>query len=248
MKKVMIILLGLLMMMSSCGTYEATGAASGAYFGSIVGSAIGGITGGWRGSDVGRLIGLAGGAAVGAAVGKAADEKAQQRYDEYAQRSSSRRNQRSWDDNDYNRDDYYERSGYDPTHSGDDRIMIDGMSAPTAVPLELRHIQVLDRNRDGVISRGEGCRVVFEIYNPTSQVAFGVRPMVSEVTGNRHILISENVLIESIAPKQAVRYTAMVKADNRLKDGDAVIRISLQQGRKELNSQTKEFRLRTSKR
>ena len=96
--------------------------------------------------------------------------------------------------------------------------MIDGMSAPTAVPLELRHIQVLDRNRDGVISRGEGCRVVFEIYNPTSQVAFGVRPMVSEVTGNRHILISENVLIESIAPKQAVRYTAMVKADNRLKN------------------------------
>ena len=39
MKKVLIFSLGLLLMMSSCGTYEATGAYTGAQFGSIIGSA-----------------------------------------------------------------------------------------------------------------------------------------------------------------------------------------------------------------
>lgn len=238
MKKVLIISLGLLTMMSSCGTYEASGAATGAYFGSIIGSAIGGITGGWRGSDVGQLVGMAGGAAVGAAIGKASDEKTQKRYENYAERSSRQQN-RSWSSDD---------SGYDPTNSGDDRIMLDGMSTPPAIPLELRNIQVLDHSRDGVMSRGEACRVVLEIHNPTSQVAYGVRPIVAEVTGNRHIFISENVLIESIGPKQTMRYTAMMKTDNRLKDGMAVIRVSLNQGGKELRSQTKELRLRTSKR
>lgn len=247
MKKVLIISLGLLTMMSSCGTYEASGAATGAYFGSIIGSAIGGITGGWRGSDVGSLIGMAGGAAVGAAVGKAADEKAQQRYEEYDKRTANRRSNKKWDDNNYDRT-YHNDSGYDPTNSGDDRIMLDGMSEPSAIPLELRNIKVLDQNRDGVIARGEACRVVLEIYNPTDQMAVGVRPIVAEVTGNRHIFISENVLIESIAPKQTMRYTAMMKTDNRLKDGQVVIRVSLHQAGKELRSQTKEFRLRTSKR
>ena len=66
--------LGVLLMMSSCGSYEATGAYTGAHFGSIIGSAIGGISGGWRGSNVGSLVGMAGGAVVGAAIGKAADD------------------------------------------------------------------------------------------------------------------------------------------------------------------------------
>ena len=47
MKKMLILSLGMLLVLSSCGTYEGAGAYTGAQFGSIVGSAIGGITGGW---------------------------------------------------------------------------------------------------------------------------------------------------------------------------------------------------------
>lgn len=239
MKKVLIITLGLLTMLSSCGTYEASGAASGAYFGSIIGSAIGGITGGWRGRDVGTLVGMASGAAVGAAVGRAADEKAEQRYADYEERRGiNRRSSRSDD------------SGFDATNSGDDRIMLDGMSgvpAPRVVPLEIRHVRLTDQSRDGVLVRGEEGRVVFEIYNPSDHVAFNVQPIVSELTGNKHIFISDNVMIESIGPKQTMRYTAMIKADGRLKDGEAVIRVSLAQRGGESISQVKDLRLRTSR-
>ena len=55
MKKILVISVSTLLVLSSCGTYAGSGAATGGYFGSIIGSAIGGITGGWRGSDVGQL-------------------------------------------------------------------------------------------------------------------------------------------------------------------------------------------------
>ena len=95
--------------------------------------------------------------------------------------------------------------------------------------------------------RGEEARVVFEIYNNSSKPVYGVQPAVSEVTGNRHIHISENILIESIAPGKGVRYTASVKADNSLRDGRAVIRIGVLQANKEITSQTKQFTIQTKR-
>jgi len=236
MKKMFILSLGLLLMMSSCGTYEATGAYTGAQFGSIIGSAIGGITGGWRGHDVGTLIGMAGGAAVGAAIGRAADEKAEQRYAERVQQRTQR---------------YADDSGFDPEGRGDDRIMIDGFSsAPPSAParLEISNARLLDASHDGCLTRGESARVVFEISNPSSQPVYGVQPSVIEITGNKHIHISENILVESILPNQSIRYTAQVKADNRLKDGEAVIRVSVFQAGREITSQARNFKVVTTKR
>ena len=89
--------------------------------------------------------------------------------------------------------------------------------------------------------------MVFEIYNNSSKPVYRVLPSVMEISGNKHIHISENVLIESIQPYQTLRYTAMVKADNRLKDGEAVIQITVFQGNTEHSSQRKVFSLRTSR-
>ena len=60
MKKYLIISVGALMMLSSCGTYTGSGAYAGSGLGAILGSAIGGIAGGPRGSDLGTIIGMAG--------------------------------------------------------------------------------------------------------------------------------------------------------------------------------------------
>lgn len=235
MKKIMIISLGVLLMMSSCGTYEAAGAYTGARFGSIIGSAIGGITGGWRGHDVGQLIGMASGAAVGAAIGKAADEQAERRFAERIQQRSQQ----------YEADD----SGFDPEGRGDDRIMIDGFStAPNAVSLEISNARLVDASRDGRLTRGESAHVVFEIYNPSSKPVYGVQPTVIEKTGNKHIHISENILVESIQPNQTIRYTAQVKADNHLRNGQAVIRVAVMQRGREISSNSQEFRIVTTKR
>ena len=56
------------------------------------------------------------------------------------------------------------------------------------------------------------------------------------------------MLVESIMPGKGIRYTALIKADDRLKDGDAVIRISVMHRGKEITSQTKEFPIQTRKR
>jgi hypothetical protein len=54
--------------------------------------------------------------------------------------------------------------------------------------------------------------------------------------------------VESIAPGKGIRYTAVIKADNRLKDGTALIRIGVLHNNKPVNSQTREFTLQTAKR
>ena len=77
MKKILILSLGTVILLSGCGTYAGEGAFVGASFGSVIGSAVGGISGGFRGSDIGTLVGMAGGAVVGGAIGAQADNARQ---------------------------------------------------------------------------------------------------------------------------------------------------------------------------
>ena len=90
--------------------------------------------------------------------------------------------------------------------------------------------------------------MVFEVFNVSSKPAFGVLPTVMEVTGNKHIRVSENVMVESVLPGKGIRYTAVIRADNGLRDGEAIFRISVYQGNREVTSQVREFRIMTSKR
>ena len=143
MKKYMMFLAVSVVMLSSCGTYTGEGAYAGATMGSLLGSAIGGISGGWHGSNVGQIVGMAGGAAVGAAIGSAADKKEAERYEAYQRQREQRRKQKSYGDDIYfggndnasgrvnannnsNRVNVDNDSGFDPSNSGDDRIDFDG--------------------------------------------------------------------------------------------------------------------------
>jgi hypothetical protein len=257
MKKVLVLSVGAMLVLSSCGTYAGSGAATGGYFGSIIGSAIGGISGGWRGSDVGSLIGLAGGAVVGAAIGAAADNAEQQKYAEYKEqrRWERERNSRQLRDNPdvmYDNRSADSGSGFDGTNSGDDRLYgfgEDFSKAPDAhESLEIRNPRIVDASRDGVLVRGEEARVVFEVFNLSSEPVYRVLPTVAEVSGNKHIHISQNVMVESIMPGKGIRYTASIKADSGLRDGTAVIRIGVMQANREISSLSQEFPLKTSKR
>ena len=257
MKKLLVISVSVMLMLSSCGTYTGSGAATGGYFGSIVGSAIGGITGGWRGSDIGSLVGLAGGAVVGAAIGAAADNAEQQKYEDYkAQRQERIRNMQRKDAP----EPAYDDSGFDSSNSGDDRLFgfdenfssTENLNGPSTLeirftPVAIRNARLLDASRDGVLVRGEEALMVFEVFNNSERPAYRVLPTVTEVTGNKHIHISENVMVESIMPGKGIRYTAVIKADNRLKDGEAIFRIGVLHRNKEVASQTQEFPMRTAK-
>lgn len=239
MKKVIVYSLVGAMLLSSCSTTE-SGASNGAFFGSIIGSAIGGISGGHRGSDIGTLVGMAGGAVVGAAIGHASEKAEQRKYDEYMRRRTD--------------------SGFDPNNGGDDRIVMEtevpsntvsldelknmtGYNVNINESIQLRHENFTDANGDGNISPGEECKVSFEIMNNSDVEIFNVIPTVIETTGNKHIHISPTVRVESIKPHQGVRYTATILADKRLKDGNAVIRVTVTQGQNDIASMAKEFNI-----
>ena len=267
----MVLAVGATFVLSSCSSYTGAGAYTGAQFGSILGSAIGGISGGPRGSDVGTIVGMAGGAMIGGAIGNAADQKARGEMEEHREAVKQRRAQRNQR---MQQDDGYQysnsgfdstNSGFDSTNSGDDRIDFDGgdiasgnyeykqpsspadnvytYSAPT---IEIRNARFMDADGDDMISRGEMCKVVFEIYNNGLQPVYNVVPTVAEMTGNRHIYISQPICVEKIEAYKGVRYTVMVKADNRLKDGTIKLCCSVLQNGEAISKVT-EFNVETKK-
>lgn len=263
MKKLFITAICFSLLLSSCDTYTASGAFAGGSMGSVLGSAIGGLAGGPRGSDMGTLIGMAGGAMVGAAVGSQADQRQQQRY-EQRQRQYDHRQERTRS---------YSGSQdevFDSTNSGDDRLYdfngkdytgnYSAQKPTTSMPsstveelgarfsyspsLEIVNARFVDDNENNVLNRNETCKLIFEVMNRGKQTVYDVVPTVVETTGNRHIYISPSVHVEKIEPGTGVRYTAMVKADNRLKDGSARFCVSVIHGGQAI-SKVNEFNIPT---
>lgn len=144
------------------------GAYVGAQFGAILGSAIGGISGGWRGSDIGTVVGMAGGAVAGAAIGSA-NEKADRAKYEAHRRERVAREQEVYG---------HGESGFDPTNSGDDRIVFepDGVQGGNAAndaatadgtaggEVSLRQLESMARGRERRAAHGSvGFRPAIEV-------------------------------------------------------------------------------------
>ena len=169
---------------------------------------------------------------------------------------------RNWDD-----------SGLDESNSGDDRLY-DFQSSDytgnystseptTKLPatssveelasnysydanVEIVNARFIDEDRNGVLERGETGKIIFEIYNRSDKPVFDVQPSVVEAEGNRHIYISPNIHVERIAPGKGIRYTAMVQADKKIKDGKALFCLSVLQGSEKISKVT-EFTVLTKK-
>lgn len=263
MKKLFITAICFSLLLSSCDTYTGSGAFAGGSMGSVLGSAIGGLAGGPRGSDMGTIIGMAGGAMVGAAVGSQADQRQQQRY-EQRQRQYDQRQERSrsyggsqdgvFDSTNSGDDRLYDFNGKDYTGNYSAQQPITSMPSSTveelgarfsySPSLEIVNARFVDDNENNVLNRNETCKLIFEVMNRGKQTVYDVVPTVVETTGNRHIYISPSVHVEKIEPGTGVRYTAMVKADNRLKDGSARFCVSVIHGGQAI-SKVNEFNIPT---
>lgn len=249
MKKVILLMLCSSLVMGSCDTYTGSGAYAGGSIGSILGSAIGGLSGGPRGSDLGTIIGMAGGAVVGAVIGSQADHEQADREAAYQQDRVERRsgsdysntpvtdNSEIFDSNNGGDDRLYDFKGKD--YTGDYSAQQPTTSMPTATvedlgarfsyspTLEIVNARFVDDNEDNCLNRNETCKVIFEIVNRSYSPVYDVVPTVVETTGNKHIFISPRIHVEKISPGSGVRYTAMVKADRKLKDGMARFCVSV---------------------
>ena len=256
MKKGSVIMMGAALLVSSCTTGAGAGAYAGSSLGSVLGSAIGGIVGGPHGSDVGTIFGMAGGAVVGGALGDAA-EKAQhrsaQQYDDdtYASGNSGNYVGDDFDpsqmvDNSNSGDDRIDFGA--PSSSGANAPMSNApmSNAPSSQSVDasrveqiygkaksdgkltIRNVRFADSNGDGMLSGDEIGRVSFEIYNETAAPIYNFDPSVIEAEANKRIYISPSVRVENIMPGQGLRYTATVKADRRIKDGEIRLLVSAQ--------------------
>lgn len=268
MKKVILLMLCSSLVMSSCDTYTGSGAYAGGSIGSILGSAIGGLSGGPRGSDMGTIIGMAGGAVVGAVIGSQADQAQADREAAYQQDRVERRsgsdysntpvtdNPEIFDSNNGGDDRLYDFKGKD--YTGDYSAQQPTTSMPTATveelgarfsyspTLEIVNARFVDDNEDNCLNRNETCKVIFEIVNRGHAPVYDVVPTVVETTGNKHIFISPSIHVEKISPGSGVRYTAIVKADRKLKDGMARFCVSVIHEGKSI-SKVNEFNIPTKR-
>ena len=268
MKKVILLMLCSSLVMGSCDTYTGSGAYAGGSIGSILGSAIGGLSGGPRGSDMGTIIGMAGGAVVGAVIGSQADKAQADREAAYQQDRVERRsggdysnapvtdNPEIFDSNNGGDDRLYDFKGKD--YTGDYSAQQPTTSMPTATveelgarfsyspTLEIVNARFVDDNEDNCLNRNETCKVIFEIVNRGHKPVYDVVPTVVETTGNKHIFISPSIHVEKISPGSGVRYTAMVKADRKLKDGMARFCVSVIHEGKSI-SKVNEFNIPTKR-
>ena len=192
---------------------------------------------------------------------KAREKRNQSEYDYYNQTD------------DYGRSGSVDSSGFDNTNSGDDRIYdfqssdytgsYSAAQPNTKAPaessvdklagnyqytpnIEIVNARFVDDNQDGVLSRNEVGKIIFEVMNRGDKAINDVQPSVLETTGNAHIYVSPSIHIESIAPGKGVRYTALVKADKKLKNGMARFALTVLQGQKSISKVT-EFNIKTSK-
>lgn len=275
MKKVIAYSLVGAIMLSSCSTADSgasNGAFFGSILGSAIGGISGGHRGSDIGTIVGMAGGAIAGAAIGSANEKKEQKKYEEylrqrneRYSrEYQKREISRMNDESGFDPNNGGDDRIEMEPESPAtasvrNSSDEpyttveakTVTLDQLKAMTNYNvsinerIQLRNVSFVDADGNGEIQPEEECKVSFEIMNNSDVEIFDVVPTVIEVSGNKHIHISPGIRVESIKPHQGVRYSATVKADKRLKDGNAVIRVAVAQGQNDITSQVKEFNITT---
>ena len=253
------------------GSSAYLGSNIGTILGSAIGGINDGPRGSDVGTIIGMAGGAVVGAIIGnSADQRAHDEMVEHREAVKQHRMEQQQNEMPESNYSSNDTDNY-TSGFDATNSGDDRIydfsssdytgnysaqtpkeqmpqnssVEDMAQSLTYTPsIEIRNARFVDDNEDGKIQRDEICKIIFEVINRGNQPLTDVVPTVIETNGNRHIFISPSMHIESIAPGKGIRYTVVIKADNRLKEGNARFCVSVIQGGKAI-SKVSEFNIPT---
>lgn len=151
----------------------------------------------------------------------------------------------------------------DTTNSGDDRIDFDVNSSSTlpnnnpdtsvsmdagkveqiygankaaeSGKITIKNVRFVETAEHNVLHGGEVGKVKFEMYNETQAPIYNFMPTVIEADGNKRIYISPSVSVENIMPGQGLRYTATVKADKRIKDGEIRLLVSAQRDGKPIS-------------
>lgn len=229
MKKILIIVTTAACLFTACSSTE-SGAINGASLGSILGGSLGGLLGGYRGHNIGTMVGLVAGGAGGAAIGSQREAaRRDAALGERRQRSEERASQR-----DVRSDRHHQRAerrmvvGQSRSGGTDGYSVMNGSDeVAERSPLTLHNLRFVGQDGNDAINRGEVCSLVFELANASGQTVCDIVPYIQELSGNEHIEISPSTTIEALPNGDAIRYTATLRADSRLKAGTATFRIAV---------------------
>ena len=257
------------------GSGAYVGTSLGSILGSAIGGIAGGPRGADIGTVVGMVGGAVVGGAIGSAADAKAEQRRAEDLEQYrrdkAARAAARaqRQQMQQQQNGLNIDNMIDESNsgddviYDFTgsdYTGEYTGQEPVSQLPSASSLDeqarglayseaivIRNARFFDNDGDNIIGRNEICKVIFELYNCSNRTLYDIQPVVVETTGNRHLYVSPGMHIESLEPGKGVRYTAMIKADDRIKDGQVKICISAVEGNNRTISKVSEFNIATKK-
>jgi len=257
------------------GTGAYAGASFGTILGSAIGGIAGGPRGSDIGTIIGMAGGAVVGGAIGAQADNAQQQE-RSRYDRRPDIDNARNGAAAYNNDGYDYGGQGSQdSGFDPSNSGDDTlydfndsdytgsysatqpkkvtptVRYDGIKAVKPHDsnlVEIRNARFVDDNQDGRLNAGELCKVIFEVHNTSRNLLTDVQPVVVETSGNRQIAVSPGIHVERIASGQGIRYTAMVKASRKLKDGSSCFRVYAVQGNGRVISNVSEFNVPTSRR
>jgi uncharacterized protein YcfJ len=113
--------------------------------------------------------------------------------------------------------------------------------------LRVMNIRFIDDNRNHTIDAEETCKLVFDISNEGDVSAYNITPIIEELSGMKHLVISPSAQISYLPQGDRVRYTATIAGGKRLKAGEALFRVYTTESNGAV-SEMHEFTLPTAKR
>lgn len=237
----MIFILFSAILLSGCSPYGMQGnpaaVQAGAAIGGVLGAIVGDRAGGYNGSQFGALIGTVAGAAIGNAATTPREDSYQ--VDEYYIKSRPsapryKNSSRYRGDSRYEDDFRYEGQPHDE-------------NTPFASGLRIINLRFIDDNRNHMIDAEEDSKLVFDIVNDGDVPAYNVTPIIEEVSGMKHLLVSSSAQIAYMPVGNQIRYTATIRGGRKLKAGEAQFRVYATESNGAM-TEMHEFSLPTQKR
>ena len=206
--------------MAACSPYGMQGNPAAVQAGAAIGGVLGAIVGDRAGGYNGSQFGALLGTVTGAAVGNAVTTPRKETYqeDEYAVETVPSSSR------------YDQAPAYEP-----------------ASGLRITNLRFIDDNRDHVIDAEEDSKLVFDLVNEGEVPAYNVTPVVEEVSGMKHLLISPSAQISYMPAGNQIRYTATIRGGRKLKAGQATFRVFATESNGAV-TEAHEFNLPTRKR
>lgn len=96
--------------------------------------------------------------------------------------------------------------------------------------LAIRKIRFIDADRNRTIDANETAKIIFEVMNTGRTDVYQVTPVIKELNEVKHLYISPSATIECIPAGDGIRYTANIRTDKKLKDGEALFQITVWEG------------------